>query len=245
MARSVSVGIVLVLTVCMVAGQQKDSKICRKDNGFFEHEDYCDYYYECVDGVPYLQECPNGLAYSGPGRGLIDKCDYAHRVGCPDAATGKIMGQPPRGSGVCPYLYGIYPHDKSCTRYWMCWNGTGTVQMCPFSLLYNEVEHACDWPEKVPGCQQHPLCSTAPNGVKPIQGSCVRYWLCMGGYPRLQRCPAGLAFSQETQRCDWANNVPGCEPAPIPDEEEETLQAPAARRNSNRRTSTEEETTAN
>lgn len=75
------------------SGQQKDSKICRKENGFYEHEDYCDYYYECVDGVPYLQECPNGLAYSGPGRGLIDKCDYAHRVGCPDTETGKIMGR--------------------------------------------------------------------------------------------------------------------------------------------------------
>ncbi|XP_015907118.1 protein obstructor-E [Parasteatoda tepidariorum] len=208
--------------IATVAAQKKD--ICKKDNGFYPHDDYCDYYYECVDGVPYLQECPNGLAFAGVRRGLINHCDYPHRVGCPDQETGKVMGQSPQGNGNCPWLFGIFAHEKSCTRYWLCWNGTGTVQMCPFSLLYNEVEHACDWPEKVPGCQQHPLCKGTPNGVKPIDGSCARYWHCMGGYPRLQRCPAGLAFTADAGRCEWANNVAGCEPTPAPEDDERSLQ---------------------
>ncbi|GFR29810.1 obst-E [Trichonephila clavata] len=237
--------VLFVLCVSVTVAQQAKSKeICKRDNGFFPHEDYCDYYYECVDGVAYLQECPNGLAFSGPGRGLLEKCDYPHRVGCPDPENKRIMGQAARGSGSCPYLYGINPHEKSCTRYWLCWNGTGTVQMCPFSLLYNEVEHACDWPDKVPGCQQHPLCKDSPNGLKAIQGSCVRYWHCVGGYPRLQRCPAGLAFHQEAQRCDWTGNVPGCEVSPAPVVEDED--APPPRRQSNRRvTAAEEEATIN
>ncbi|KFM83048.1 Chondroitin proteoglycan-2, partial [Stegodyphus mimosarum] len=232
------------LLVAVALAQREDKNICKNDNGYFPHEDYCDYFYECVDGVPYLQLCPNGLAFAGGGRGLINHCDYAHRVGCPDEATGKIMGQPPQGTGSCPYLFGIFPHEKSCTKYWHCWNGTGTVQMCPFSLLYNEVEHACDWPDKVPGCQQHPLCKGIPNGVKEMQGSCVRYWLCVGGYPRLQRCPAGLAFSSESLRCDWATTVPGCEPPPQP-VEGEAQQAPTRRQQNRRVTPSEEEVTLN
>ncbi|KAF8788295.1 Protein obstructor-E like protein [Argiope bruennichi] len=179
------------------------------------------------------------------GRGLIDKCDYPHRVGCPDPENNRIMGQPAKGSAPCAYLFGIYPHEKSCTRYWLCWNGTGTVQMCPFSLLYNEQVHACDWPDKVPGCQQHPLCKDAPSGLKAIEGSCVRYWQCVGGYPRLQRCPAGLAFKQETLRCDWNGNVPGCVVTPEPEEvEDEDLQdevPPPRRPGGNRRVTAEYE----
>ncbi|KAF8788294.1 Medium-chain specific acyl-CoA dehydrogenase like protein [Argiope bruennichi] len=226
------------------AQQGKNKDICRTENGFFPHEDYCDYYYECVDGVPYMQECPNGLAFSGSGRGLVDKCDYPHKVGCPGPENKRIMGQPAKGSTPCNYLFGIFPHEKSCTRYWVCWNGTGSVQMCPFSLLYNEQEHACDWPEKVPGCQQHPLCKDAPNGLKAIQGSCVRYWQCEGGYPRLQRCPAGLAFDQETVRCDWNGNVPGCEVKPEPEEVEDEV-PPPRRPGANRRVTAEDETINN
>ncbi|XP_055942882.1 protein obstructor-E-like [Argiope bruennichi] len=238
--------IISALCISAAFAQQGKSKdICKTENGFFPHEDYCDYYYECIDGVPYVQECPNGLAFAGMGRGLIDKCDYPHRVGCPDPENNRIMGQPAKGSAPCAYLFGIYPHEKSCTRYWLCWNGTGTVQMCPFSLLYNEQVHACDWPDKVPGCQQHPLCKDAPSGLKAIEGSCVRYWQCVGGYPRLQRCPAGLAFKQETLRCDWNGNVPGCVVTPEPEEvEDEDLQdevPPPRRPGGNRRVTAEYE----
>ena len=38
----------------------------------FAHEEYCDYYYECDNqGEALVQACPNGLAYSGPRRGLV------------------------------------------------------------------------------------------------------------------------------------------------------------------------------
>lgn len=33
------------------------------------------------------------------------------------------------------------------TRYWTCWNGTATEQLCIGGLLYNEPSHSCDWPE--------------------------------------------------------------------------------------------------
>ncbi|KAL3247269.1 hypothetical protein MRX96_057201 [Rhipicephalus microplus] len=200
--------LLLLLLVGTVWCQRKDQNVCRKDNGLFEHEQYCDYYYECEDGVPTLQLCPNGLAFSGKNRGLLNNCDYPHRVGCPDD-DGRVMGQSPQSSENCHWQYGVFAHQTSCTRYWQCWNGTATIQQCPFSLLYNDVMHACDWPDNVPDCQKHPICKDSPNGHIPIEKSCVRYWLCVGGYPRLQRCPAGLAFNPTGLRCELADNIPG------------------------------------
>ncbi|KPM09194.1 peritrophin-like protein [Sarcoptes scabiei] len=173
----------------------------------FPHEEYCDYYYECVNGEALVQTCPNGLAFAGHQKGLSSNCDYPHRVGCPDGA--RVMGQQPISSENCHWQYGVFPHATSCTRYWHCWNGTATIQQCPFSLLYNDAVHACDWPDNVPDCQKHPICKDTPNGAVPIEKSCVRYWLCVGGYPRLQRCPAGLALNTNTFKCELAQTVPG------------------------------------
>lgn len=62
---------------------------------------------------------------------------------------------PPIGTEHCEWLYGIFGHETSCTRYWTCWNGTATEQFCIGGLLYNEETHACDWPQNVAGCQKH------------------------------------------------------------------------------------------
>lgn len=61
----------------------------------------------------------------------------------------------PIGRLHCDWLYGIFGHETSCTRYWTCWNGTATEQLCIGGLLYNENTHSCDWPENVDGCQKH------------------------------------------------------------------------------------------
>ena len=55
----------------------------------------------------------------------------------------------------CDWLYGIFGHETSCTRYWTCWNWTATEQLCIGGLLYNENTHSCDWPDNVEGCQKH------------------------------------------------------------------------------------------
>lgn len=57
----------------------------------FPHEEYCDYYYECVNGEAIVQTCPNGLAFAGQQKGLASNCDYPHRVGCPDGS--RVMGR--------------------------------------------------------------------------------------------------------------------------------------------------------
>nr|CAD7433883.1 unnamed protein product [Timema monikensis] len=115
--------------------------------------------------------------------------------------TPLIVTDPPLSTEHCDWLYGIFGHETSCTRYWTCWNGTATEQLCIGGLLYNEVTHSCDWPENVEGCQKHPLCNEDANGNVPLGKSCNRYWQCQGGYPRLQRCPAQLVFDRRSLRC--------------------------------------------
>ncbi|KAH9388140.1 Chitin-binding domain type 2 [Tyrophagus putrescentiae] len=213
---------VVLVTFCfsVISGQQQSTvaEMCAKARGgLVPHEKYCDAYYRCdkSTGQPVMVNCPNGLAFAGYKRGLVGNCDYPFRVGCPEAGGEKVMGQPPLNSGNCDWAYGIFAHESSCTRYWQCWNGTAALQRCPFSLLYNDQLHACDWPDNVPDCQKHPLCKEANSRV-PIENSCTRYYQCIHGYPRLLRCPGGTAFSREENNCTWDYMVKGCEPPPPP-----------------------------
>merc|ERR1712001_646428 len=160
---------------------------------------YCDRYWECEFGQPELYDCPNGLVWVGKNQGIADGCDYPWRH--TNICKNKDLANPPQSTEHCDWLYGIFGHETSCTRYWTCWNGTATEQFCIGGLLYNEETHACDWPQNVAGCQKHPLCKDDANGNVPLGKSCNRYWACQGGYPRLQRCPAMLVFDKNRRRC--------------------------------------------
>jgi len=199
---------------------------CRQKTRHLPHEKYCDLYYSatgCDDGQKLLRSCPNGLLYTGSGRhGLIGVCDYPHNVDC----QGREKHNPPQSTEHCDWLYGIFGHETSCTRYWTCWNGTATEQFCVGGLLYNEETHACDWPQNVGGCQKHPLCKDDANGNVPLGKSCNRYWACQGGYPRLQRCPAMLVFDRQRKRC-VSPPTEDCDVPPVtnaPEDQEGSLQ---------------------
>merc|ERR1711910_176858 len=188
---------------------------CRSRAKNVAHESQCDLYYECFGDQGFIQTCPNGLMYNGGGAfGLLGPCDYPHNVNCYD----REGRNPPQSTEHCDWLYGIFGHETSCTRYWTCWNGTATEQFCIGGLLYNEETHACDWPQNVAGCQKHPLRKDDANGNVPLGKSCNRYWACQGGSPRLQRCPAMLVFDKDRRRCVTPPtedcDVPATTPAP-------------------------------
>ncbi|BES93712.1 Chitin Hypothetical protein Peritrophin-A domain [Nesidiocoris tenuis] len=220
---------VLLLAACLVPGlaqKQVQEDPCKTKGRIVGDATYCDRYWECQDGQPELYDCPNGLVYAGKNRGVTEGCDYPWRANYCD---GKTQANPPIGREHCDWLYGIFGHETSCTRYWTCWNGTSTEQLCIGGLLYNENTHSCDWPENVDGCQKHPLCNDDANGNVPLGKSCNRYWQCQGGYPRLQRCPAMLVFDKRTLRC-VVPPTEDCEVpttiAPPPEEEDEGPNVP-------------------
>ncbi|XP_060812712.1 protein obstructor-E-like [Bombus pascuorum] len=180
------------------AQKQQQEDPCQTKSRVVGDIEYCDRYWECVNGRPELFDCPNGLVFAGKHRGVTEGCDYPWRANYCD---GKRQANPPIPADHCDWLYGIFGHETSCTRYWTCWNGTATEQLCIGGLLYNERARSCDWPENVEGCQKHPLCNDDANGNVPLGKSCNRYWQCQGGYPRLQRCPAMLVFDRRSLRC--------------------------------------------
>ncbi|XP_069961268.1 protein obstructor-E isoform X2 [Cherax quadricarinatus] len=228
----------LTLSVLTVAamGQDGFADPCRSKTRTTAHEDHCDLYYECINDLPVVQSCPNGLFYQGKRtRGLFGVCDYHFNVDCYDRPS----SNPPIKTEHCDWLYGIFGHETSCTRYWTCWNGTATEQFCIGGLLYNEDTHSCDWPQNVRGCQKHPLCKDDPNANVPLGKSCERYWACQGGYPRLQRCPATLVFDKQTRRCvnppTVDCDVPSTTPHPDVVEDERVRQGPIVSRPQRRR----------
>jgi len=184
-------------TIAQKVIEQQDP--CQTKSKVVADVTYCDRYWECIHKTPELYDCPNGLVWVGKNRGIADGCDYPWRN--PSLCLNKDLANPPISTEHCDWLYGIFGHETSCTRYWTCWNGTATEQHCVGGLLYNEDTHACDWPQNVGGCQKHPLCKDDANGNVPLGRSCNRYWACQGGYPRLQRCPAMLVFDKTRKRC--------------------------------------------
>jgi len=196
---AVAAALSLVLTVRAEDEQILQDDPCLAKTKVVGDVQYCDRYWECEFGEPELYDCPNGLVWVGKNQGIADGCDYPWRHS--NICNNKDLANPPQSTEHCDWLYGIFGHETSCTRYWTCWNGTATEQFCIGGLLYNEETHACDWPQNVAGCQKHPLCKDDANGNVPLGKSCNRYWACQGGYPRLQRCPAMLVFDKNRRRC--------------------------------------------
>jgi len=195
--RCLAAAVALMALVQHGACQGRSENPCKRRGGTSSHDQYCDKFYECVGNDEVVErDCPNGLVYAGrPAQ--VDVCGYDHEYPC---ETG-LSRNPPIATEHCDWLYGIFGHETSCTRYWTCWNGTSTEQFCIGGLLYNEKTHSCDWPEFVADCQKHPLCAEDANGNVPLGKSCERYWSCQGGYPRLMRCPATLVFDKLSRRC--------------------------------------------
>lgn len=154
-----------------VKGNQEDP--CKLKSRVVGDETYCDRYWECVNNQPELYDCPNGLVFAGKNRGVTEGCDYPWRSNYCDHKQQASKWRKsfflsfdntfnnfdkidtPISTEHCDWLYGIFGHETSCTRYWTCWNGTATEQLCIGGLLYNERSHSCDWPENVDGCQKH------------------------------------------------------------------------------------------
>ena len=164
--------------------QKSQPDPCAAKSKLVADVNYCDRYWECVKGEPKNFDCPNGLVFSGRKTQLLQFCHYPWMPTLGDVCEDKQLASkshqrrpdalirqrghwwtdrwhrlwradPPISSGVCDWQYGVFGHEKSCIRYWSCWNGTASEQFCPGGLLYNEESHDCDWPSQVTGCQKH------------------------------------------------------------------------------------------
>ncbi|KAI8429522.1 hypothetical protein MSG28_000155 [Choristoneura fumiferana] len=186
----------LALASIISAAQIEDP--CKTKSRVVADDKYCDKYWECDNGQSVQYDCPNGLVFAGKHRGVTEGCDYPWRSNYCEYP--KVQINPPIGTEHCDWLYGIFGHETSCTRYWTCWNGTATEQLCIGGLLYNEQAHSCDWPENVDGCQKHRELQMRcqPRGLKWDTSSASNFTGCLTLHAETQQCKhccftAGLA----------------------------------------------------
>ncbi|KAG8258528.1 hypothetical protein J6590_029161 [Homalodisca vitripennis] len=192
------------------------------------HPKYCDRFFACQNGVPYLMQCDDGFGYI-PFQG----CKLLHLVDCKD----RPKLQKPQGNEKCPRLYGIYNDPRGCGRFFKCVNGTAVEDKCAPSLMFDDVEKVCRDPtkEETEACKEpaHLGCSVSDNQsigacswfqcpVKdilpfgdhsrhPYPGNCRFFIMCLrDGSVKVGGCEKGQAYSPFTSNCEPEDTVKGC-----------------------------------
>ncbi|XP_077975045.1 uncharacterized protein LOC120329598 isoform X5 [Styela clava] len=195
-----------------------------------------DYFYQCVHGTGVKMPCPAGLAFSEDRQ----ICDWPSTVpACPEYSTEETttkLTTTTAASSDSDNCHGhqhedLYLPDDGCHDYfYQCVHGTGVKMPCPAGLAFSEDRQICDWPSTVPACPDYSseekttkmTTTTAASDSDNCHGhehedlylpdgGCHDYFYqCVHGTAVKMPCPAGLAFSEERQICDWPSTVPAC-----------------------------------
>ncbi|XP_077975044.1 uncharacterized protein LOC120329598 isoform X4 [Styela clava] len=195
-----------------------------------------DYFYQCVHGTGVKMPCPAGLAFSEDRQ----ICDWPSTVpACPEYSTEETttkLTTTTAASSDSDNCHGhqhedLYLPDGGCHDYfYQCVHGTGVKMPCPAGLAFSEDRQICDWPSTVPACPDYSseekttkmTTTTAASDSDNCHGhehedlylpdgGCHDYFYqCVHGTAVKMPCPAGLAFSEERQICDWPSTVPAC-----------------------------------
>nr|CAI5828026.1 unnamed protein product [Callosobruchus analis] len=143
----------------------------------------------------------------------------------PDYHTNYVRDIPqvPYSSVSCPERDGRFP-TRTCDGYIECKDGVGEEKTCPDGLLFNPASgiHAypCQYPLDVDctGREQTQPAQSTPDcphqfGYYRLGGpqECGQFKNCVDGKAFIFDCPEGLAFNEETLRCDWPDQVASCD----------------------------------
>ncbi|OXA59868.1 putative chitinase 3 [Folsomia candida] len=212
----------------------------------------CSMYYECTSGKAFKKQCPQGLHWNQYQQ-ACDWPEYANCGGTAPTSTYKPpsssqatwppstttkwtttqqpttrppMTQMPsttyRPSGErC--RSGEYSPGPTCDRYYVCVDGTQTLQSCGPGLHWNSQKTLCDWPKSA-------MCQTSSGGGSDVpsiqetkfpkncqqgeyygdEDECDVYYVCNHGHPIQFRCQSGLHWNNNGKICDWPANA-GCQ----------------------------------
>ncbi|KAK7871912.1 hypothetical protein R5R35_009718 [Gryllus longicercus] len=129
------------------------------------------------------------------------------------------------GGRACPERNGRFPMGGQCDAYLECEDGEATEKLCPDGLLFNAAArhyaYPCQYPVDVDCEGRSSLQPAQPTEDCPHQygyfregrdaGDCGRFVTCVDGRGFHLQCPEGLAFSEDTLRCDWPDQVDSCD----------------------------------
>ncbi|RCN25417.1 chitin binding Peritrophin-A domain protein, partial [Ancylostoma caninum] len=213
----------------------------------------------CTDGIATPMKCPSSLVFNAEK----GHCDYVENCSSdvPPAPLPSIpQVQPPRPQAPPMPLgqvdcrgkkEGFYSNGCS-PEFVYCSEGVATMMKCPVSLVFNEKNGHCDYPENcsdkivapvapVPLPQQArpPTPSLAPSGIVDCKGRPNGYHsngcspdfvFCNEGVATVMKCPQSLVFNEKKGYCDYVENCSGAVPpvvAPIPAPQPPQVQPPS------------------
>ncbi|XP_046985596.1 protein obstructor-E [Schistocerca americana] len=136
------------------------------------------------------------------------------------AAVALVLGSAEAGVllhvPACPEPLGVqtYPHPDLCDHFFLCTNGTVTLEQCENGLLYDgkgAAHNHCNYnwavdcgtrkadltPISTPGCLYQ-------FGIYPDSAQCsTTYVKCAFGVPHQTPCEPGLVYDDKTHSCNW------------------------------------------
>ncbi|XP_034231352.1 uncharacterized protein LOC117639618 [Thrips palmi] len=214
------------------AGEATEWPVCEPGGSYSRpHKVYCDRYFTCQNGQPYLGQCLDGYGFV-----LFKGCRLLHEVTC---SAGKKL-QAPKGRGVCERLFGIYPDPNNCNRFYKCDNSTAVPDTCPKNLVFDNEKKMCRTPtdEDLVLCEkpntEAPLIAPTPkpeDSMKPVlfkcplhnilefgdhsrhpyPGNCHFFIMCLrDGTMKVGSCEPTTAYNPVTSNCDPISKVPNC-----------------------------------
>ncbi|CAB3237023.1 unnamed protein product [Arctia plantaginis] len=138
--------------------------------------------------------------------------------------------QPPKAAPApklqsgCQELNERYPVPGSCDSYVECINGTAEEKICPDGLRFNPnaliTSYPCQYPNEVACLERSSLQPPQPTDQCPNQfgyfrlgdqKNCSYFRTCVNGVGYDLNCPEGLAWSSQTYRCEWPDEVEDCD----------------------------------
>ncbi|CAI4226924.1 unnamed protein product [Auanema sp. JU1783] len=162
----------------------------------------------CLNGVPTLFECPDGMAYSSEEDNCIDKDELDE---CQNLS---IEGQFRTEDGAVSECErdGIIPSKTCSPMFITCSNGVSHVMSCPPSLVFDRRIQACEFPANVYECQASSLPTDCLEDGLFSFGNCSdKFIACTNGRAITMNCPSELAFDESKQLCDYPFDVAECE----------------------------------
>ncbi|KAK2576109.1 hypothetical protein KPH14_007443 [Odynerus spinipes] len=97
------------------------------------HKTDCTKFYKCFNGKKYKMSCPdNWRGGKLHFNKVLQVCDYPERAGCNDNSTC------PAGSDGK-----AFPHECSCSKYYVCHNGDLVLKKCPKGKHWSTKKQQC------------------------------------------------------------------------------------------------------
>ncbi|KAM7357894.1 uncharacterized protein ACRADG_003059 isoform 2-T2 [Cochliomyia hominivorax] len=97
-------------------------------------------------------------------------------------------------------------HPKSCSDYYLCYQGERLPMHCSNMLHFDVRQQKCDYPERVK-CQVMDIASPREQclphtyDVYPHPNNCNYYYQCTLGYLKVMQCPLNMGWHYEKRAC--------------------------------------------